>query len=61
MKIKKVILRIYIVLAICWSSWWLYRLNTPNDGIYNETIWTCALAPIPLFFGIWWILKAFDK
>ena len=57
----KFILRIYIVAAVCWSSWWLFRIGNRFDGIMDSTIMINAIVPIPLYFGIRWILKALDK
>jgi len=58
---KKLISRIYIVLALVWSAWWMYRYGDSMDGIMPETVLVNALAPIPLYFGIRWILNALDK
>ena len=58
---KKAILRIYIVLAACWSFSWLMRWNNMKDGIPQIELLINALVPLPLYFAVWWILKAFDK
>ena len=58
---KEFISRIYIVLAVGWSSWWLYRINDYRDGIMTDTVLINALVPIPLYFGVRWILNALDK
>ena len=55
------ILRLYIVLAIGWSAWWLYRINDGRDGIMPETVLINAFVPIPLYVGVRWILNALDK
>ena len=58
-KNKKFVLRVYIVLAVMWSSYWfLFKWNVSNDGIYNEDIFIYMLTPIPLYFALWWILKS---
>ena len=56
---KTAILRTYLVLSICWSSWWLYRYFDMYDGIMQDTIIINSLAPIPLYFGLRWILNSF--
>ena len=58
---KKFVLRIYIVLAACWSIWWLIRWNDRGDGIYQEEIIMNALVPLPLYFAVRWILNALNK
>ena len=58
---KKAILRTFVVLALCWSSFWFFKLGVPNDGLCDGTIMILILSPIPLYFGIWWILNAFDS
>ena len=58
---KKFVLRIYIVLAVCWSIWWLVRWNDSGDGIYQEEIIMNALVPLPLYFAVRWILNALNK
>jgi hypothetical protein len=55
---KELVLRIYIVLAVSWSSWWLIRFNDMQDGIYQHEIIINSLIPIPLYFAIKWILKS---
>ena len=55
---KELVLRVYIVLAVSWSSWWLIRFNYKYDGIYQEEIIINSLIPIPLYFAIKWILKS---
>ena len=56
---KKAVLRIYIVLALCWSAWWFYNLNNPNDGLFEFDIMIRVLLPVPIYFGLRWILDAF--
>ena len=55
---KEFVLRVYVVLAVIWSSWWLIRYNDMHDGIYQEDIIINSLIPIPLYFAIKWILKS---
>ena len=55
---KKFVLRIYIILAVCWSSWWLIRIGNRYDGIMDSTIMINAIVPIPLYFALRWVLNA---
>ena len=57
----KATLRIYIVLGVCWSSWWLIRWGDNYDGILQHEIIINALIPLPLYFAVRWILKAFKQ
>ena len=57
--ITTAILRTYIVLSLCWSSWWIFRYFDMYDGIMQDTIIINALAPIPLYFALRWILNSF--
>tara|TARA_E500000178_G_C16947169_1_gene719390 strand:- start:1105 stop:1290 length:186 start_codon:yes stop_codon:yes gene_type:complete len=55
---KKFVLRIYIVLAVSWSCWWLFRFGNVTDGIMDSTIIINSIIPIPLYFALRWILTA---
>ena len=60
---KKAILRIFIVLALCWSSFWFFKLGVPNDGLYDGTIMILIypLYPYILVFGGYSMLLTHEK
>jgi hypothetical protein len=63
MKIKKGILRIYIVLSIIWFCFFIYDSLIYSGGWYNNSshyLIVTSLIPLPLYFILKWIAKGFE-